>query len=338
MASLTGMDETPANRPCREAAQLLDEVDGLIRARRVAESYRLLGPALSEIQAEAEAAGTGPELTQAVREHPVFSACLQDPYTHRAFAKPRGYAGDAVMLDFVYGGVPPAGTSEAGATVFSVTTRGPMGLSVLYRRSLLKAYIDDVVATTPGFRILSVASGHCRELEGSLLLEGEFSGDFLALDQDASCCDRVAADYPHPSVRSEPCTVRALIGGAAAAHGSFDLVYSAGLYDYLPDSVAAKLTAVLIQCLRPGGRLLIGNFLPTSSGRGYMSQFMDWHLQYRCESELVAMFGDLSGARVRTAADPHGNVVYAEYKAGPRYSGSASGIAEPGSGPVRSRS
>jgi len=316
MTSLAGKREEPIDGPCARARRTLDEVDSLIRARRLAESYRLLGPALSGIQAEAEVAGVGPELTRVVREHPVFSTCQQDPYTHRAFAKPRGYAGDAVMLDFVYCGQPPAGTSEPGATVFAVTTRGPMGLSVLFRRSLLKAYVDDVVATTPGFRILSVASGHCRELQGSLLLEGESSGDFLALDQDASCCEQVAADYPHPVVRSEPCTVRTLIGGAAAALGKFDLVYSAGLYDYLPDPVATKLTAVLTRCLRPGGRLVIGNFLPTSSGRGYMSQFMDWHLRYRSESELVAMFGEGPGPRVRTAADPHGNVVYAEYRSG----------------------
>src|SRR5262249_38418269 len=27
----------------------------------------------------------------------------QDPFTYRAFSKPRGYAGDAVMMDYIYG-------------------------------------------------------------------------------------------------------------------------------------------------------------------------------------------------------------------------------------------
>ena len=31
---------------------------------------------------------------------PIFALCQEDPYTRRAFEKPRGYAGDAVMLDF----------------------------------------------------------------------------------------------------------------------------------------------------------------------------------------------------------------------------------------------
>ena len=301
----------------RRAKLLLDEVEGQVRARRIAESYRLLGPALTVLHAAAEAAGVVAELTRAVREHPAFSVCQEDPYTHRAFTKPKGYAGDAVMLDYVYEGVPPAGTSERGATVFTVTTRGPMGLSVLYRRSLLKAYIDDVVATTPDFRILSVASGHCRELEGSLLASEDCSGEFLALDQDASCCERIAADYPRAGlVRSETCNVRTLVRGDNTGLGTFDLIYAAGLYDYLPDPFATQLTAALVARLRPGGRLLIGNFVPTSSGRGYLSLLMDWHLNYRCESDLGALFGQVPEARVRTVTDPHGNVGYAECRIG----------------------
>ena len=38
-------------------------------------------------------------IREVVRPHPLFSLCLEDPYTNRAFHKPRGFAGDAVMLD-----------------------------------------------------------------------------------------------------------------------------------------------------------------------------------------------------------------------------------------------
>lgn len=38
------------------------------------------------------------------RSHPILSLLHKDPYHRRAFEKPRGYAGDAVMLDMIYFG------------------------------------------------------------------------------------------------------------------------------------------------------------------------------------------------------------------------------------------
>ena len=46
----------------------------------------------------------------------------------------------------------------------------------------------------------------------------------------------------------------------AARYGrglKFDVVYSTGLFDYLQQSTAQRLTWVMFQMLRPGGRLLI---------------------------------------------------------------------------------
>ena len=34
--------------------------------------------------------------------HPIQSLLHQDPLTFRSFSKPRGYPGDAVLLDFIY--------------------------------------------------------------------------------------------------------------------------------------------------------------------------------------------------------------------------------------------
>ena len=34
-------------------------------------------------------------------EHPIRQLLHQDPFTRRAFSKPRGYAGDAVMMDYI---------------------------------------------------------------------------------------------------------------------------------------------------------------------------------------------------------------------------------------------
>src|SRR3712207_6795757 len=53
------------------------------------------------------------------RTHPVRSLVHQDPFTRRGFDKPRKYAGDAVVLDYVYEDREPArlGTTRTGVEI-----------------------------------------------------------------------------------------------------------------------------------------------------------------------------------------------------------------------------
>jgi hypothetical protein len=94
--------------------------------------------------------------------------------------------------------------------------------------------------------------------------------------------------------------------------GQFDLIYSAGLYDYLLPEPATTLTNMLKGMLKPKGRLLISNFSRGSYGRGYLDWVMDWHLLYRDEAELLSLLGDTSNFKVKSFSDPHDNVLYAE--------------------------
>ncbi|MEB7885447.1 class I SAM-dependent methyltransferase [Serratia fonticola] len=244
-----------------------------------------------------------------VRNHPVFDICQQDPYTNRAFTKPRGYAGDAVMLDYVYSGIVPPQTTPHGHGIFECTTRSSMGLSVLFRRTLLTAYINDIVLKNQSARILSVASGHCRELSESIALSDNYKGEVIAFDQDEKSCSEVDFVY-HGRVKTIVSGVKKLWGSSQSELGKFDLIYSAGLYDYLPKAQALKLSESLMLMLKPGGRLVVGNFSSTSTGRGYLELVMDWNLIYRDRQELSDLFNEQTGYSKSIYDDPYHNITY----------------------------
>lgn len=110
-----------------------------------------------------------------------------------------------------------------------------MGLSVLFRRALLTAYINEAVVKKPTARILSVASGHCRELSNSLALSDNFKGEIIAFDQDVESCLEVEQAY-QGKVKTVISGVKKLWQNSAVKLGEFDFIYSAGLYDYLTES------------------------------------------------------------------------------------------------------
>jgi SAM-dependent methyltransferase len=113
-------------------------------------------------------------------------------------------------------------------------------------------------------------------------------------------------------------TVHATVGAIAKGQldlGQFDLIYAAGLYDYLPAPFARALTAKLVRALKPGGQLLLGNFTRGFVGKTYMECFMDWTLIWRTAAELRDLFdgaleGTLHGS-IETFADSQGCIGYA---------------------------
>jgi extracellular factor (EF) 3-hydroxypalmitic acid methyl ester biosynthesis protein len=313
--AVTAPDAGSIPRLTDRLQSLLDSAARLIEDGNAVTAFRLLTPPLSALWTESRTLGMADEVMRMAREHRLHALVRQDPFTRRAAEKPRGYAGDAVMLDYIYGTSLPEVISDIGRNVFACTTRSGMGLSVMYRRVLLRSLIDDVVASVGGGRILSVASGHCRELIGSGVHSPYFDGEFVALDQDPESCELVAREQRQHRVRVINQGVRDLMSGAVGELGRFDLVYSAGLYDYLPDALARRLTRRLLSMMAPGGRLLIANFMPGGSGRGYQELFMDWTLIVRDVAEMQALAKAAGADTVRTFVDPHRNVVYAEMQA-----------------------
>ena len=248
--------------------------------------------------------------------HPLCQLVHQDPFTQRAFAKPRGYAGDAELLDFIYGreeGWPvPAGTSDLGRQIFEFTTRAPAAEAVRARRGFVAEMIDRLVEEVPRPHVLSVAAGHLREALLSSAVKRRKLGRLVALDSDADSIAEVRLAYGRYGVEGVQATARQLVTGRLDV-GQFDLIYSMGLFDYVPQQAAQRLTWRLFQFLRPRGRLLVANFLPGIPDLGYMESYMDWKLIYRTRREMLEISLDVPQPvlhDLRIFAEENQNIIF----------------------------
>jgi extracellular factor (EF) 3-hydroxypalmitic acid methyl ester biosynthesis protein len=238
------------------------------------------------------------------RDHALARLIHECPFTRHSFDKPRGYPGDAGLLDFVYRhpAARPAqeAATPAGRTVAAFTIDVTACEAVRQRRSILAAKIDEAAARREKPAILAVASGHLREAELSIALKENKIGRLLAVDQDAESLAEVDRYRTSISgvIETQQTTVRHILAGKAGL-GQFDLIYASGLYDYLETKAAARLTRVLFDHLNPGGRLLIPNFLVGVHEEAYMEVYMDWYLLYRTRRQIEGFARSLMPATVK---------------------------------------
>ncbi|MCL4819162.1 MAG: methyltransferase domain-containing protein [Vicinamibacteria bacterium] len=250
-----------------------------------------------------------------VRRHPILSLAQEDPFTRRAYTKPRGYAGDAVLIDHIYGSAQPEFQRPLGRAINRYTTASPATRAVRFRRQILAELIDRASAEGHGHcRVLALACGHLRELELSVAIRRGDAVEVVGLDQDADSLGvaREAGQRLGCRMETHAASIRAVLKRSLDLR-DFDLVYAAGLFDYLEDNVAAALVSRMLEAVRPGGRVLIANFVPDIPDVGYMEACMDWFLKYRTESQLRSLLDDLPAelkGPIRTFHDPDENLAF----------------------------
>lgn len=236
-------------------------------------------------------------IKESCRAHPLFDLILSEPITQRAYGKPRGYAGDAKLMDLIYSVQTPAGLSSESERIHSFLKGRPCTFGARARKLKLAALLHRTLAEVEAPEILSVACGHMRETQ---LLSPERLGRaerLVAFDQDEASLGEVSRSLSDCDALSViPGSIRRLIAGEQDL-GEFDLIYSLGLYDYLDQPVAKRLTQVLFDSLKPGGRLVIANYLPTEDS-GFIEVFMEWNLIYRTPREILDLAGGVGAADV----------------------------------------
>ena len=243
---------------------------------------------------------------------------------YRGYQKPLGYPGDFILMNAFYA-QELEGKTAYGKLLHLLIARFPLAACVTPRMEMLADAITATVekasrdssTRAAGVRIASLGSGPAREVESYLKSHSpDRPLHFVLIDQDEG-----ALSYAYNQVY--PLVARLDNGSSVEClHIAFaqmlkdpsvldslppqDLVYSAGLVDYLTDPIATRIFAMLYSQLRPGGTLVVGN-MADNPGIGWLPEFLlDWTLLYRSEEEMKSFADQLGAASVEVRLDRTG--------------------------------
>ena len=230
----------------------------------------------------------------------------QAPFSDRVYNKPLGYAGDYEMMNIIYQNN-ALGESLFAKCLHNYWVKQPAAQAVRNRAQYIQKKIESLVESRNGdhLRFLSVASGPAMEWQ-NILKDSKHRSAHLSvtlLDQDESALihaqrkmRELTQTNPSPiTFQYENKAIKNIL--ARGLPEQYDMIYSAGLFDYFSDPVAQLAAQKLYDGLKPKGKLIIGNFDVSNPNSIIMDSALDWRLLYRSADDLKVLFQHL-GAKI----------------------------------------
>jgi SAM-dependent methyltransferase len=205
------------------------------------------------------------------------------PKTIQGFAyhKPHGYAGDYEIIEKIYGYHIAPDIHLANWDRFFQSHGAAQ--AVRNRVSFLLDQVWNVKTHHSGTaRILNVASGPGRDMYECFKVMGPSGFTFDCVDQDQN-----AINHARDLCRSFTSHIQFFHQNVFkfVADKTYDLIWSAGLFDYFSDNLFKRVLKRLLPFLEKNGKLVIGNFSDQNRSQDYM-EFFSWVLHHRSEKKL----------------------------------------------------
>ena len=226
-----------------------------------------------------------------MRAHPVMGLLHENPFSRRAFVKPRGYAGDAPLVDLLLFGraaEEARGASNLGLALLDRDATMPLALALRERRDFVAELIDHVADLVAMPSVLVVGCGHLREGLASSAVRQHRLGRLAAFEPDAASLREAARLLGINGIEPVNRSITALTEGLFS-EDAFHMICAAGLYDTLSDAFARELTQSLFAMLKPGGRLVIANCARDIYDAGYLEACADWFPHFRGADEMLGL-------------------------------------------------
>jgi extracellular factor (EF) 3-hydroxypalmitic acid methyl ester biosynthesis protein len=235
--------------------------------------------------------------------HPLI---LCSPFMYRTFHKPLGYAGDYEMVNMILR------DPVEGASLFAkVLNTHFVGVApaeghrnrVKYLSSVLREETKRRARAGLTTNIFNLGCGPAKEIQDFLVFDDLCDRTTFTLldfnDETLAYTGSLLADIKMKYQRQTPITmvkrsVHQILkdgprGAETGKNTVYDIVYCAGLFDYLSDRVCRRLMEIFYEMLAPGGLLIATNVEASNPARQMMEYLMDWHLIYRDSKQLLAL-------------------------------------------------
>lgn len=257
--------------------------------------------------------------------HPLV---LCSPFMHRTYEKPLGYAGDYEMVRMMTD--PPfQGNSLYAKLLNAFFVNTPPVVAHRNRIDTLVRHLQSVtLRTTQRNRranIFNLGCGPAVEIQ-RFMSQFDYSSmtDFTLLDfntETVKFAQQTLNQVKQNSQRQTNISVfkksvaQLIKNNSSYQKGSYDLVYCAGLFDYLPDSVCTTLLEVFYELAAPGGMVLVSNVDACNPSRGWMECMVDWYLVYRDANQMEGIIPDvIEKDLVRIYSEPSSVNIFAEIR------------------------
>ncbi|RUO97575.1 class I SAM-dependent methyltransferase [Hyphomicrobium sp.] len=240
---------------------------------------------------------------------------MASPFFNRVYSKPLGYAGDYEMVNMMFR------KERGGKTTFGqiindwLLNGGPPEAHrnrIYMLDDMLCRAAEEAAAAGRQVRVLNVGCGPVQELQLFFAKNKEasrFSFDLLDFNAETLAYAKrqienvTEGQEDPPKVTYILKTVQELLRQAIElpeAAKTYDIIYCAGLFDYLSDRVCTKLVRLFYQWCEPGGRVIVTNVHSSNPVKGLMEHVMEWHLVLRDESDMTRLAPDLGSLKIYT--------------------------------------
>lgn len=227
---------------------------------------------------------------------------LHGEYIVWSLKKPYGYAGDYKIIDDIYRNQPR--TLGFDRLFDNYAQMSAISVAVRNRKDDFKKQLIELIKDKQkgSVRIMDLGCGPCREIAELLSAENISAKD---LTIDCIDNDQRALDYSKGILSSAKrnATVNFIKENAvrlalkkedslAAAFKKYDMIYSAGLFDYFDDRIIFRLIKNLRRLLKPGGILAIADVRDKYSNPSvhFLEWVGDWNLIYREDEKFRGLF------------------------------------------------
>ena len=261
--------------------------------------------------------------------HPLV---LCSPFVYRTYHKPLGYAGDYEMVNMILRD-PYEGASLFAKIVNVCFLKNPPAEAhrnrIKYLTGKLQEETKRVHTLGRRAKVFNLGCGPAKEVQNFMRQHDlsdraiftllDFNDETLehatGLLQEVRNSFRRQTELNFFKKSVHQILKEAARPGPEMMPGTYDLVYCAGLFDYMSDRICKRLMNIFYDLLAPGGLLIATNVDASKPFRHSMELILEWHLICRNQAQFAALKPEKAGPGQFTVThEPTGVNVFIEVR------------------------